>query len=165
MPIDPACRGTSLGPREPPLELGQYLSNLNPANPVTLEATGLGDLLLTPGAVPNRKKTPKWASRTTSAWGSNANGGLLCAVEARMRGVVGKDEPETRLSVKNGRWRVGRGPLCTLCQSPRPEGSFRRFIPGDARGKAIREASLTFSDSDNLVIASGSDILWDSSDD
>ena len=66
------------------------------------------------------------------------------------------------LSIKNGRWRVGRGKMCTLARSPAPEGSLRRFLPWDERGKAVIEASLYMVRNGHATIFSGTEVMWSS---
>eukprot|EP00904_Undaria_pinnatifida_P010417 jgi/Undpi1/6505/HiC_scaffold_20.g08984.m1 len=158
----PHSRGWTLGPNDPPLLPGQYLSNLSRKKPTTMEVTAIGDVLLSPGLYPDHQHEPLWAHRVTETFGGRANGGLGCAVEDWwQRHVMGHEIP-VMLSVKNGRWRVGRGMMCTLGQSPAPKGSLRRFLPWDDRGKAVREGSLYLLDDDTFIITFGQNLLWDS---
>ena len=129
-----------------------------------MEVTEVGDVLLSPGLFPDRAQDPLWAHRVTATFGGRANGGLGCVLEDLWRRHNSRDEIPVALSVKNGRWRVGRGKMCTLGQSPAPKGSLRRFLPWDERGQAIREGSLLL-ENDSAVIASGQTVLWDSSTD
>lgn len=158
----PYSRGWVLGPKDAPLVPGQYMSNLDQKKPTTLEVTDLGDIMLSPGLYPDRQQDPLWEHRVTVTFGGRANGGLGCAVEGWWQEhIMGKEIP-VMLSVKNGRWRIGRGAMCTLGRSPAPKGSLRRFLPWDERGKAVREGSLYLLDNDTMVITFGQDLLWDS---
>ncbi|CAN0274018.1 unnamed protein product [Laminaria digitata] len=133
-------------------------------SPFSLEVTEIGDILISPGHKPDRTQEPLWAHRATGSFGGVANGGLICVLEAFFQRVImSEEEPQTELSVKNGRWRVGRGRFCTLGQSPAPRGSLRRFIPWDERGSAIRGASLElYEDGTALIVDSEKRVLWDS---
>lgn len=159
--FDSRYRGWKLGPKDQPLVPGMFLARAH-KSPVTLEVTEIGDILLSPGFRPDHTQEPLWAHRATGSFGGFANGGLGCAVEAFWQRIMREEEAPTELSVKNGRWRVGRGWLCTLGRSPAPEGSLRRFLPWDARGSAIRGASLEIMEDGTAVIVSGNAIMWDS---
>lgn len=109
-----------------------------------------------------------WAHRSTGSIGGTVNGGLGCVVESWWRNhVLGVGDIPVNLSVKNGRWRVGRGRLCTMGKSPKPAGSWRvmlpDFVPGNDRGKALRAASLKLVEDGGLVVASGHEVFWESS--
>lgn len=158
----PPSKGWSLGPNDPPLVTGEYLSNLYPEQPTTLEITEVGDILFSPGLYPDRKQEPLWAHRVTATFAGRANGGLFCALEDFWLEHTSRDEIPVTLSVKNGRWRVGRGMLCTLGRSPAPKGSLRRFLPWDERGREVREGVLFLLEDDSAIIASGQTVLWDS---
>lgn len=167
-------RGSTLSPEDFPLKTGQFLSTLPLLSSINLEINEIGDVLLRRGdlpAYPNPAYSDPGevllAHRTTGSIGGEANGGLGCTVESWwLRNVRGAEDVPVNLSVKNGRWRVGRGRLCTMGRSPRPAGSWRaflpRFIPGNARGKALRAASLQLLPSGNVVVASGDEVFWDS---
>ncbi|CAM9929813.1 unnamed protein product, partial [Scytosiphon promiscuus] len=103
------------------------------------------------------------AHRATGSSGGDPNGGLGCALQSfwETLGSSSREDVPVHLTVKNGRWRVGRSALCTLGQSPKPAGSWRRHLPWDARGQAIKAASLELRDG-TLVVASGEDIFWSS---
>lgn len=139
------------------------MSNILEEQPTTFEVTEPGDLLLSPGPFPDRAQDPLWAHRMTGTFGGRAIGGLGCALEDRLQRLTSRDAIPVRLSVKNGRWRVGRGMLCTLGRSPAPKGSFRRFLPWDERGREVREGSLMLLDEASVVITVGEDVVWDSS--
>lgn len=160
-PFDSRYRGSKLGPKDESLVPGLYLA-LAHKSPFTMEVTEIGDLLISPGHRPDRTQEPLWAHRATGSVSGLTNGGLGCVVEAFWHRMMGEEDTEVTLSVKNGRWRVRRGMLCTLGSSPAPEGSFRRFIPGDERGSAIRGAFLQLLEDGTAVIDSADGILWDS---
>ena len=128
-----------------------------------MEVTEMGDVLLRAGLFPDRAQDPLWAHRVTRTFGGRANGGLGCVLEELWQRYTSRDEIPVTLSVKNGRWRVGRGPMCTLGRSPAPKGSLRRFLPWDERGQEIREGALFLLEDDSVVIAFGPNVLWDSS--
>lgn len=171
----PAFCGSILSPMDRPMTAGQFLSTLPILASTNLAITEVGDVLLRRGDLPAYSEPdlpvhaapegPLWAHRATGSIGGKANGGLGCVVESWWsKAVRGKaDDTPVHLSVKNGRWRIGRGRLCTMGKSPKPTGSWRTKLPWDARGKAIKDASLQLLDSGNLVVASGDDIFWDSS--
>ncbi|CAN0175522.1 unnamed protein product [Pylaiella littoralis] len=107
---------------------------------------------------------PVWAHRATGSIGGMANGGLGCVLQSfweTLGSRKGTDVP-VHLRVKNGRWRVGRGALCVMGRSPKPAGSWRTLLPWDARGEAIKAASLEFR-GNTLVVASGQEVFWSSS--
>lgn len=158
----PSSRGRELGPKDAPLTLEQYMSNLCPENPTTMTVTVIGDILLSPGLYPDRNQDPLWAYRMIGSFGGLANGGPVCALENWWQRLITGHEIPATLSVKNGRWRVGRGAMCTLGRSPAPEGSLRRFLPWDERGKAVREGTLYLLDDGSAVITWGEHSLWDS---
>lgn len=114
-------RGRALGPKGKPLVTGEYMSNMYPKKPTTLEVTELGDVLLSPGRFPNRALEPLWAYRMTGTFDGRANGGLGCTLEEFWQRHSSRDEIPATLSVKNGRWRVGRGRMCTLGRSLAPK--------------------------------------------
>ena len=127
-----------------------------------MEITEPGDILVSIGRMPDRTGELLWTFRATDAFGGVANGGLGCAFESLLQRLQGKDPIEVNLSVKNGRWRVGRGRMCTLGRSPAPAGSLRRFLPWDARGRAITSAVLHLMQDGTVLISSGDAIMWDS---
>ncbi|CAN0304535.1 unnamed protein product, partial [Scytosiphon promiscuus] len=151
-------RGSSLSPSDLPLEVGQFLSTPPPSmDSVTLSIRRNGDVLLGRGDRPTSTSNddPIWAHRSTGSSGGDPNGGLGCALQS-FWGTLGsssREDAPVQMRVKNGRWRVGRGALCTLGQSPKPAGSWRRHLPWDARGQAIKAASLELRDG-TLVVAS-----------
>ncbi|CAN0504026.1 unnamed protein product, partial [Scytosiphon promiscuus] len=104
------------------------------------------------------------ANHATGSIGSYANGGLGCVLQSLWEtlGSSPREDVPVHLRVKNGRWRVGRGALCTIGLSPKPAGSWRRHLPWDARGQAIKAASLELRD-ETFVIVSGENIYWSSS--
>ena len=157
--IESRFRGWKLGPKDPPLEPGMFLSNLNEKQPTALELTETGDVLLSAGLLPDRTQDPLWAFRSTGASGVNALG---CSLESFWQRLWSRDETQVTLTVKNGRWRVGRGRMCTLGRSPTPEGSLRRFLPWDERGQDIINAELQLVQDGTAIIRSGSTVLWDS---
>ena len=134
-----------------------FLFNMNKDDPYTLEVTGLGDILISPGLLPNRTQDPLWVHRSTGPSGVNALG---CALESLWQWASKADETKVNLSVKNGRWRVGRGKLCTFDQSPAPEGSWRRFLPWDERGQEITNATLYIMMDGYAVIVAGNSVVW-----
>ncbi|CAN0532291.1 unnamed protein product, partial [Scytosiphon promiscuus] len=156
--FSPISRGSSLSPSDLPLEVGQFLSTPPPGmDSVNLSIRGNGDVLLGRGDRPTSTSSddPIWAHRATGSSGGDPNGGLGCALQS-FWGTLGsssREDAPVQLRVKNGRWRVGRGTLCTLGQSPKPAGSWRRHLPWDARGQAIKAASLELRDG-TLVVAS-----------
>lgn len=165
----PAFRGSRLSPKDFPLKTGQFLSTLPILSSTNLEITEIGDILLRPGDLPAYSPPGElnWVHRSMGSIGGKANGGLGCVVESWWTSNVRQaDEIPVNLSVKNGRWRIGRGRLCTMGRSPRPAGSWRvflpGFLPGNARGKALRAASLQLLPGGNVVVASGDDVFWDS---
>ena len=60
-------------------------------------------------------------------------GRLCCVLGELWQRHTSRDEIPVTVSVKNGRWRVGRGAMCTLGRSPAPKGSLRRFLPWDEK--------------------------------
>ena len=156
--FEPAFRGDALSPGDEPVRVSQFLSTLPRLDSANLEVTDIGDLVLRKGDLPAfpTQDAPIWAHRATGSTGGKANGGTVCALMARLGVPVG-------LSVKNGRWRVGRGILCNMGRSPAPEGSWRVYVPFSARGQAIKNASLRIGDDGRtLVVASGDEVLWSS---
>lgn len=137
--------------------VGQFLSTMPLLDSANVEVTDVGDLVFRKGDLPAfpTEDSPLWAYRAVGSAGGGANGGALCALVSRLGVPV-------QLSVKNGRWRVGRGALCKMGQSPKPAGSWRTHLPGDARGKAMKEASLQIRDGHTLVVASGDEVFWSS---
>ncbi|CAN0068913.1 unnamed protein product [Ectocarpus sp. 12 AP-2014] len=120
----PAFRCDSLGVDDYPLIPGQFLSTAPVVESANLEVTEVGDLILRQGDIPAYPTNPKplWAHRVTGSVGGTANGGLGCALEAWWeRATNGGEDMDVpvHLAVKNGRWRVGRGWMCTLGRSPR----------------------------------------------
>lgn len=159
-PFRPMRRGNSLRPDDPPLKVGQSLADMR--RTVKIEISDLGDITLSPTGNNHKDKEPVWAYRAPTTWGNRADGGIGCTAERLLRKAIGKGEIPMTLQVRNGRWRIGRGALCTLGKSSRPEGSLRSLLQDDPRGKALRTASLTVY-SDRVVISSGPDVMWDSS--
>ena len=139
-----------------------YMSNESPENPTTLEVTDIGDILLRPGLRPDPTREPLWAHRVTGAFGGRANGGLGCVVESLWRRYTFQREIPVTLTVKNGRWRVGRGAMCTLGQSPAPDGSLSRFLPWDETGKAVREGHLYLLEDGTAMVGYPEHMFWDS---
>ena len=182
VPESPAFRGSSLSPGDYPLQPGQFLSTLPLLDSASLEVTDVGDLVLRAGDLPafpqavtaataaeegeeeeEEESSTLWAHRA-SGFGGEANGGLGCVLESWWRKKINGEAADipAHLSVKNGRWRVGRGGLCTMVRSPRPQGGWRAHLPWDARGRAIRAATLRILDSKALVVASGDEVVWSS---
>eukprot|EP00904_Undaria_pinnatifida_P010456 jgi/Undpi1/6540/HiC_scaffold_20.g09019.m1 len=159
-PMYSDSRGWKLGPDDDPLVPGEHLSNLWLHKPTTMEVTEIGDVLLSPGFTPDREQDPLWAHRVMGAFGGRANGGFFCALENWLQRQINGEELQVKLTVKNGRWRVGRGAMCTLGKSPAPEGSLRRFLPWDERGQAIRAASLYLLQDDSAIIAYEQHLFW-----
>ena len=156
--FEPAFCGNALSPRDDPLLVGQFLSTLPLVDSANVEVTDVGDIIFRKGDLPAfpTEDSPVWAHRVTGTTGGRANGGAMCALMSRLGFQV-------ELSVKNGQWRVGRGLLCNMGQSPRPEGSWWAHVPFNARGNAIRNASFRIEDDgQTLVVASGDVILWSS---
>lgn len=136
---------------------GQFLSTLPLLDSANVEVTDIGDLVFRKGDLPAfpTEDPALWAHREIgSAWGK-ANGGPMCAIMTRLGVPV-------KLTVKNGRWRVGRGVLCNMAQSPKPSGSWRVHLPWNARGQVIKDASLQIKDGQTLVVASGDEVFWSS---
>ena len=159
-PMYSDSRGWKLGPDDDPLVPGEHLSNLWLHKPTTMEVTEIGDVLLSPGFTPDREQDPLWAHRVMGAFGGRANGGFFCALENWLQRQINGEELQVKLTVKNGRWRVGRGAMCTLGKSPAPEGSLRRFLPWDERGQAMRAASLYLLQDDSAIIAYEQHLFW-----
>lgn len=148
------------------MTVGQYLSTSRSTTAVNLEVTAIGDILLRRGGHPadSDPASPLWAHRATGSFGGKADGGLGCVAESWwMRHVLEEDDNPVELTVKNGQWRVGRGRFCTMGKSPKPIGSWRVLKPFDARGETLRNASLQVLKDGKVVLASGGDVLWDSS--
>ncbi|CAN0270319.1 unnamed protein product, partial [Scytosiphon promiscuus] len=156
-------RGRKLFPGQYPLQVGNFLSTFPITPYANLEIRANGDVILGRGAMPflSEDKDPIWVHRSV---GGYANGGLGCVLQSfwNSLGITKWVDLRVNLRVKNGRWRVGRGALCTMGQSPRPAGSWRRFLPWDARGQAIKKAWLELRD-ETFVIVSGEEVLWSSS--
>ena len=178
MQASPTSRGSTLSPGDQPLQTQHFMSTLPGPDSVSLSVTEIGDIVLRREEPPVRSAEeaeeeqpplplPLWVHRATGSIGERANGGLMCLVESWWGRVVEERATDipVHLSVKNGRWRVGRGGRCTLGQSPRPAGSWRVHLPwNDARGREIRAASLDLRENGELVVASGAgDVLWSSS--
>ncbi|CAM9997780.1 unnamed protein product [Pylaiella littoralis] len=161
----PAFRGSKLSPDDYPLHPGQFLSTLPPMDSSNLEVTEVGDVILRRGDLPaySADAPPIWAHRAMGSIGGKANGGLGCVVELWWQKFVkGSNGTPVHVAVKDGRWRVGRGRLCTMGISPKPEGSWRVHLPWDAIGNAIKAASLELREDHSLVLASGEMVLWSS---
>ncbi|CAN0407501.1 unnamed protein product, partial [Ectocarpus sp. 12 AP-2014] len=137
-----------MSPGDHPLQTGQFLSTAPLVDSTNVEITEIGDVILRAGDSPacSGDKSPLWANRATGSTGDKADGGLGCVLESwRRRMVKGTDDDiPVHLYVMNGRWRVGRGRLCTMGQSPKPHGSWRANLPWDAQGQAIRPLGLSF---------------------
>ncbi|CAN0308814.1 unnamed protein product, partial [Scytosiphon promiscuus] len=142
--------GRNLFPSQYPLLVGNFLSTVPITTSANLEIRANGDVILGRGAMPSlsEDKDPIWVHRATGSVGGYANGGLGCVLQSfwKTLGITSGVDVPVNLRVKNGRWRVGRGALCTMGQSPRPAGSWRRFLPWDARGQAIKKAWLELRD-------------------
>ncbi|CAM9969723.1 unnamed protein product, partial [Pylaiella littoralis] len=163
----PAFRGNKLSSEHFPLRPGQFLSTLPLAESANLEVTEIGDVILRRGDLPAypTDASTLWEHRATGSICGKANGGLLCLVELWWEKLAnGKsDDTPVHLAVKDGRWRVGRGRLCTMGQSPKPKGGWRVHLPWDERGKVIKAASLQILDDKTLVLTSGGEVFWSSS--
>eukprot|EP00752_Nemacystus_decipiens_P002353 g2223.t1 len=155
--LEPAFRGNTLSPEDDSILVGQFLSTLPSPGSANVEVTDVGDLVFRAGDLPAFPvdDSPIWAHRATGSTGDKADGGAVCALMARMGVPV-------ELTVKNGRWRVGRGLWCKMAQSAKPAGSWRIHVPGNERGKAMKNASLQIRDGPTLVLASGDDVFWSS---
>ena len=145
---------------EPEVRPSMHRSNLWLHKPTTMEVTEIGGVLLSPGFTPDREQDPLWAHRVMGAFGDRANGGFFGALENWFQRQINGEEIQVKLTVKNGRWRVRRGAMCTLGKSPAPQGSLRRFIPWDERGQAIRAASLYLLQDDSAIIAFEQHLFW-----
>lgn len=156
-PESPAFRDRSLSRKDDPLLAQHFMSTLPLADSASLEITEIGDIVLRKGDLPAclTEDEPLWAHRAVSPVGGKANGGAMCVFKSWLGRPV-------KLTVKNGRWTVDRGFWCTMGQSPRPAGSWRCGLSWDSRGRAKREASLDVLEDDNLVVASGDEVLWSS---
>eukprot|EP00752_Nemacystus_decipiens_P005979 g5400.t1 len=172
----PAFRGDTLSPQDAPLKTGQYLSTLPALSSVNVEITEVGDIILRRGDLPaypsptgsDPEDGVLWAHRATGSVGGRANGGVGCVLESLWRRfIIGVDDVPVNLSVKHGRWRVGRGTFCTMGASSTPAGRWRVYLPhwtpGNAWGKALRAASLQLLPNGNLVVAAGAMVFWKSS--
>ncbi|CAN0104281.1 unnamed protein product [Ectocarpus sp. 6 AP-2014] len=164
----PAFRGDSISVDDYPLIPGQFLSTAPVVKSANLEVTEVGDLILRQGDIPAypTDDTPLWAHRVTGSVGDTANGGLGCALEAWWERATNGGEDmgiPVHLSVKNGRWRVGRGWMCTLGRSPRVAGGWRVHLPWDSHGKAVKAASLQVRDGSAVMATEDGHILWSSS--
>lgn len=162
----PAFRGHVLSPEDYPLQTGQFLSTAPLVDSANLEITEIGDVILRAGDIPafSGDEPPLWAYRATGSTGDKADGGLGCVLESWWGRVVkgANDDIPVHLCVKNGRWRVGRGRLCTMGQSPKPYGSWRANLPWDAQGRAIKTAGLEFRGSTLVLVTPQGKILWSS---
>ncbi|CAM9605828.1 unnamed protein product [Ectocarpus sp. 12 AP-2014] len=164
----PAFRGDSISADDYPLIPGQFLSTAPVVDSANLEVTEVGDLVLRKGDIPAypTDDTLLWAHRVTGSVGGTANGGLGCAVEAWWERATNGGEDmgvPVHLAVKNGRWRVGRGWMCTLGRSPRVAGGWRVHLPWDSHGKAMKAASLQVRDSSEVMTTEDGHILCSSS--
>ncbi|CAM9178532.1 unnamed protein product [Ectocarpus sp. 12 AP-2014] len=164
----PAFRGDSISVDDYPLIPGQFLSTAPVVDSANLEVTEVGDLILRQGDIPAypTDHPPLWAHRVTGSVGGIANGGLGCALEAWWERATNGGEDmgvPVHLAVKNGRWRVGRGWMCTLGRSPRVAGGWRVHLPWDSHGKAVKAASLQLRDGSVVMATEDGHILWSSS--
>ncbi|CAM9894426.1 unnamed protein product [Ectocarpus fasciculatus] len=164
----PAFRGDTLSVDDYPLIPGQFLSTVPLVESSSLEVTEVGDLILRRGDIPAYPTDPEplWAHRVMGSVGDTANGGLGCAVEAWWERVTNGGEDmgvPVHLAVKNGRWRVGRGWLCSMAQSPRPAGGWRVHLPWDSHGKALKAASLQVRDNNVVMATEDGEVIWSSS--
>lgn len=118
-------------------------------NSANVEVTEVGDVVFRKGDLPAfpTEDSPVWSHRAVDS------GGPMCGLMSRLGVPV-------KMTVKNGRWRVGRGALCKMTQSPKPAGSWHTYVPLSARGKAIRNASLQIRDDQTFVVASGDELFW-----
>ncbi|CAM9318284.1 unnamed protein product [Ectocarpus sp. 12 AP-2014] len=161
-----AFRGQSMSPGDYPLQTGQFLSTAPLVESTNVEITEIGDIILRAGDIPafSGDKPPLWAYRATGSTGDKADGGMGCVLESWWRRIVKgtDDDIPVHLYVKNGRWRVGRGRLCTMGQSPKPHGSWRANLPWDAQGRAIKTAALELRDSAMVLVTPQGEILWSS---
>ncbi|CAN0201726.1 unnamed protein product, partial [Ectocarpus fasciculatus] len=136
----PTNRGHAMSPKDYPLQTGQFLSTAPLVDSANLEVTEIGDVILRAGDFPafSGEKPPLWAYRATGSTGDKADGGLVCVMESWWRRAVkGADgDIPVHLYLKNGRWRVGKGWLCTVGKSPKPHGSWRTNLPWDTPGRA-----------------------------
>ncbi|CAB1117662.1 unnamed protein product [Ectocarpus sp. CCAP 1310/34] len=160
----PAFRGHVISPGDYPLQTGQFLSTAPLVDSTNVEITEIGDVILRAGGFPafSGDKPPLWAYRATGSTGDKADGGLGCVFESWWRRMVKGTDEDVHLYVKNGRWRVGRGRLCTMGQSPRPHGSWRANLPWDAQGQAIKTAGLELRDRALVLVTPHGEILWSS---
>ncbi|CAM9735229.1 unnamed protein product [Ectocarpus sp. 12 AP-2014] len=164
----PAFRGDSISVDDYPLIPGQFLSTAPVVESANLEVTEVEDLILRQGDIPAfpTDHAPLWAHRVTGSVGGTAHGGLGCAIEAWWERVTNGGEDmgvPVHLAVKNGRWRVGRGWMCTLGRSPRVAGGWRVHLPWDSHGKALKAASLQLRDGSVVMSTEDGHILWSSS--
>ncbi|CAN0199932.1 unnamed protein product, partial [Ectocarpus fasciculatus] len=164
----PAFRGDSLSIEDYPLIPGQFLSTVPLVESSNLEVTEVGDLILRRGDIPAypTDHEPLWAHRVMGSVGDTANGGLGCAVEAWWERVTNGGEDmgvPVHLIVKNGRWRVGRGWLCSMARSPRVAGGWRVHLPWDSHGKALKAASLQVRDNSVVMVTEDGEVIWSSS--
>ncbi|CAM9307209.1 unnamed protein product [Ectocarpus sp. 12 AP-2014] len=161
-----AFRGQSISPGDYPLQTGQFLSTAPLVDSTNVEITEIGDVILRAGDIPafSGGMPPLWANRATGSTGDKADGGGGCVLESWWRRMVKgtDDDIPVHLYVKNGRWRVGRGRLCTTGQSPKPHGSWRANLPWDAQGRAIKTAALELRDSALALVTPQGEILWSS---
>ncbi|CAN0104412.1 unnamed protein product [Ectocarpus sp. 6 AP-2014] len=163
----PTFRGNSMSVDDYPLIPGQFLSAAPVVNSANLEVTEVRDLILRQGDIPayptgHTLGTPRYGVGR----GYSTSGGLGCAVEARWERATNGGEDmgvPVHLAVKNGRWRVGRGWMCTLGRSPRVEGGWRVHLPWDSHRKAVKVASLQLRDSSVVMSPEDGHILWSSS--
>lgn len=160
----PGFVGRNLSPQDAPMTTAEFMS----FKATNLAISEVGDVSLRRGDLPpygySDPEPPIWAHRATGSTGDHADGGVWCVVESFVRRKVLRfDDVPVNLVVRNGRWRVGRGWLCMMGRSPRPEGGWKVYLPWSARGKALRAASLQVLESGNAVVASGDEVFWDSS--
>ncbi|CBN78696.1 hypothetical protein Esi_0006_0033 [Ectocarpus siliculosus] len=162
----PAFRGHVMSPGDYPLQTGQFLSTASLVDSTNVEITEIGDVIVRAGDIPafSGDKPPLWAYRATGSTGDKADGGLGCVLESWWRRMVKgtDDDIPVHLYVKNGRWRVGRGRLCTMGQSPKPHGSWRANLPWDAKGRAIKTAGLELRDGALVLVTPQGETLWSS---
>lgn len=149
---EPAFRGPELSPDGDDLLPGRFLSTAPLLRSASLEVTGHGDMVFREGDLPAfpTRESPDWAHRAGAE-------GVLCKVKSWLG-------TQMHVSVRNGRWTVGRGRGCTLGESPKPSDGWLAYMPGNGRGKAMRNASLQITEDRKLVLASGDTVFWRSDD-
>ncbi|CBN79624.1 hypothetical protein Esi_0283_0017 [Ectocarpus siliculosus] len=164
----PAFRGDSISVDDYPLIPGQILSTAPVVDSANLEVTEVGDLVLRRGDIPAYPSDhkPLWAHRVTGSVGGTANWRLGCALEVwwhrATNGGEGMGVP-VHLVVKNGRWRVGRGWMCTLGRIPSVAGGWRVHLPWDSHGKTLKAALLQLCDGSVVMATGEGDVAWSSS--